>query len=71
MLKAGTTQSTQNNNGAHMKKLFAIKDNSINKVLDENFENKQLAKTRRDELNKETKSLFRFTITPGPEHHRY
>jgi len=54
-----------------MKKLFAIRDNSTGKVLDETFENKKTAKEKRDELNKETHNSFRFTITPGPDHHKY
>ena len=54
-----------------MKKLFAIKDNSSGKVLDENFENKREAKAKRDALNKEANTTFRFTITTGPDHHKY
>lgn len=54
-----------------MKRLFAIRDNSTGKVLEENFESKRLAKEKRDELNKEAHNTFRFTITPGPDHHKY
>jgi hypothetical protein len=46
-------------------KLFAIKDMKTGKVFEETFENKQLAKIRRNELNGESK---RYVVTPGPDH---
>lgn len=54
-----------------MKRLFAIRDNSTGRTQDEFFEDKRKAKTKRDELNTEAQTSFRYTITPGPDHHKF
>lgn len=55
-----------------MKKLFAVRDNSTNKLVpDEFFDKKKQAKELRDTLNKEHSSDVRFTVTLGPDHRRF
>lgn len=54
-----------------MKKLFTVRDNSMNKTVDEFFEKKTEAKKLRDKLNTEVSSDTRYTVTLGPDHHRF
>jgi len=58
-----------------MMKLFQIYDTTERKVVpDLFFENKQVAKTKRRELNKKTEDgeeILRFVVTPGPQHRAY
>ena len=54
-----------------MKKLFTVRDNSTNKTVDEFFDKKKDAKTLRDTLNTESSSDVRYTVTLGPDHHRF
>lgn len=56
-----------------MKKLFTVKDNSTGRILpDTFFDKKKDAKTLRDELNKNRgPTSTQFTVTLGPDHHRF
>ena len=54
-----------------MKKLFAVRDNSTNKLMPDFFDKKMEAKKVRDELNVEAHSDTRYTVTLGPDHHRF
>lgn len=58
-----------------MKKLFAIRNNSTGKLVkDEYFQDKMVAKRRRDELNGDTPEQLgkqlQYSVTPGPDHHK-
>lgn len=56
-----------------MKKLFTVRDSSTGRtVRDKFFDKKKDAKTLRDELNKEFgPTSTRYTVTLGPDHHRF
>lgn len=53
------------------KALFQITDTTTKKpVPGLLFDNKQTAKVKRKELNKD-ENYYRFVVSPGPDHHKY
>jgi hypothetical protein len=63
-----------------LKRLFAIKDTASGKIMSEPmFENKQLAKEFRREINgrtkekdgEERKEIFNYVVTYGPDHDKF
>ena len=55
-----------------MKRLFDVRDNTTKRIVSEHgFDDKQLAKAYRNQLNEEHDSEGRFVVVIGPDHHKY